>query len=310
MMDWTDRHCRYFHRLLSPNSLLYTEMVTAAAIVHGDSDHLLSHDVFEYPLALQIGGSDPTLIAKACKIAGKHDYQEINLNVGCPSERVQSGAFGACLMAEPDLVADCIKAMQDHSQAEVTLKTRIGIDEQDSYEFLTTLIEKVAATGCRSFTIHARKAWLKGLSPKQNREVPELNYPRVYQLKQDFPELEFIINGGITTVDEIKQHLEKVDGVMIGRSAYQNPYLLAEAEAELFSDKTIPPTRIALVQSYFPYLEQRLSEGAKLNSMTRHILGLFQKCPGAKMWRRHLSENAYKPGAGIEVVEQALEFVE
>ncbi len=310
MMDWTDRHCRYFHRLLSPNVLLYTEMVTAAAIAHGDSEHLLMHDTFEYPLALQIGGSDTTLIAKACTIAGKHNYQEINLNVGCPSDRVQSGAFGACLMAEPDVVADCIKTMQDHSQAEVTLKTRIGIDQQDSYEFLTTLIEKVAATGCRSFAIHARKAWLKGLSPKQNREVPELNYPRVYQLKKDYPNLEFIINGGITTVDEIKQHLEKVDGTMIGRAAYQNPYLLAEAEAALFSAEEIPPTRIELIQRYFPYLEQRLAEGIKLTAMTRHILGLFQKCRGAKMWRRHLSEHAHKPGAGIEVVEQAMEFVE
>jgi tRNA-dihydrouridine synthase A len=285
-------------------------MVTAAAIVHGDSEYLLSHDTFEYPLALQIGGSDPALIAKACTIASKHDYQEMNLNVGCPSERVQSGAFGACLMAEPDLVADCIKAMQDNTQAEVTLKTRIGIDEQDSYEFLSSLIEKVAATGCRSFTIHARKAWLKGLSPKQNREVPELNYPRVYQLKQDYPELEFVINGGVTSVEEIKQHLQQVDGVMIGRAAYQNPYLLAEAEAELFSETKNLPTRIELIQSYFPYLEQRLSEGTKLTAMTRHILGLFQKCKGAKMWRRHLSEHAHKPGAGIEVVEQALEFVE
>jgi len=309
MMDWTDRHCRHFHRLMSQRILLYTEMVTSAAIVLGKKHVLLHNEVAEHPVALQLGGSDPEQLALACEVANQFHYDEINLNVGCPSDRVQSGAFGACLMAKPTLVAECVAKMQQSSKVAVSVKTRLGIDEQDSYAFLCDFIEKVSAVGCNSFIIHARKAWLKGLSPKQNREVPELNHERVYQLKKDFPHLEIIINGGIKTVAQIEHHLAFVDGVMIGREAYQNPFFLAEIDNVLFNSEKECPSRKEIIHNYFSYLECQLIKGVKLSSMTRHLLGIFQGCYGAKMWRRHLSQHAFKAGAGIEVVEQALSFV-
>ncbi len=306
MMDWTDRHCRYFHRLLTSQTLLYTEMVTSAAIVFGDSERLLGFNNEEHPVALQIGGSDPVQLAEACKIVETFNYDEVNLNVGCPSDRVQSGMFGACLMAEPDRVADCVEAMAENLSVPVTVKTRIGIDELDSYQFLTDFVGKVAAKGCESFTIHARKAWLKGLSPKQNREVPELNYGRVYQLKKDFPQLEIILNGGVTTLQQIQTHLMRVDGVMIGRAAYQHPMLLTRIDEMFFN---LPGSFVSghqTIRAMYPYIEAQLALGIKLSSITRHLLGLFQGCPGAKLFRRHLSEQAPKAGAGIEVLEAAL----
>lgn len=309
MMDWTDRHCRFFHRLMSEQILLYTEMVTSAAIVRGGKHFLLQHDPFENPLALQLGGNEPEQLAEACNVANDFQYDEINLNVGCPSDRVQSGAFGACLMAEPDQVARCIQAMQDASMVPVTVKTRIGIDDLDSYQFLHDFISKVKDVGCNRFVIHARKAWLNGLSPKQNREIPELNYERVYRLKQDFPTLEIIINGGVKSVEDVKRHLDHVDGVMIGRAAYQTPYLLAEIHHQLYDRENPMLSRVDIIRSYFPYIEKELEKGVKLSTMTRHILGLFHDCPGAKSWRRHLSQHAYQEGATLKVLEQALAFV-
>jgi len=310
MMDWTDRHCRYFHRLLSSEILLYTEMVTSAAIVFGDSERLLDYNECEHPIALQLGGSDPEQLAKACHIVKAFNYDEVNLNVGCPSDRVQSGRFGACLMAEPERVADCVSAMMANSDAEVTVKTRIGIDEFDSYEFLTQFIEKVSDAGCRSFTIHARKAWLQGLSPKQNREVPELNYSRAHQLKKDFPHLEIIINGGIYSIEQVKEQLQWVDGVMIGRAAYQHPMLLTQVDPEFFGHPSPFKGGAETIRAMYPYMESQLALGVKLSSMTRHLLGLFQGCPGAKLFRRYLSENAPKTGAGIEVLELGLSILQ
>ncbi len=309
MMEWTDRHCRYFHRLLSHKILLYTEMVTSAAIVYGDSERLLGFNQSEHPVALQLGGSDPEQLAAACQIVKEYDYDEINLNVGCPSDRVQSGRFGACLMTEPERVADCIQAMIEHSHAEITVKTRIGVDEFDSYSFLTRFIEKVSQAGCHSFTIHARKAWLKGLSPKQNREIPELDYQRVYQLKRDFPKIEIIINGGITSLALAESQLEYVDGVMIGRTAYQQPKILSQIDPMFFGQPSPFISAHQTIRAMYPYIESQLVLGIKLSSITRHLLGLFQSCPGARLYRRHLSENAPKAGAGINVVEHALSFV-
>ncbi|NHB97433.1 tRNA dihydrouridine(20/20a) synthase DusA [Photorhabdus stackebrandtii] len=309
MLDWTDRHCRYFHRLLTKQTLLYTEMVTTGAIIHGKGDYL-AYSKEENPIALQLGGSDPQALAHCAQIAQERGYDEINLNVGCPSDRVQNGRFGACLMADAVLVADCVKAMQDVVSVPVTVKTRIGIDEQDSYEFLCDFIDTVVQrSGCNIFTIHARKAWLSGLSPKENREIPPLDYPRVYQLKKDFPQLTIAINGGIKSLEEAKQHLQHVDGVMVGREAYQNPSILAHVDHELF-DSSIPVVNpVEVVRTLYPYIEQELSKGAYLGHITRHILGIFQGIPGARQWRRHLSENAHKPGADISVVEQALAMV-
>ncbi len=309
MLDWTDRHCRYFHRLLSKEALLYTEMVTTGAIIHGKGDYL-AYNEQEHPLALQLGGSDPQALAQCARMAQMRGYDEINLNVGCPSDRVQNGRFGACLMGEAALVADCVKAMQDVVDIPVTVKTRIGIDEQDSYAFLCDFIETVVKNSdCDNFIIHARKAWLSGLSPKENREIPPLDYPRVYQLKKDFPQLTLSINGGIKSLEEAKQHLQHIDGVMIGREAYQNPSILAHVDRELF-DHTVPVTNtVDAVKSLYPYIEQELSQGTYLGHITRHILGIFQGIPGARQWRRHLSENAHKPGADIMVVETALEMV-
>jgi len=310
MMDWTDRHCRYFHRLMSESILLYSEMITSAAIVLGGKHILLQHDDFENPLALQLGGNEPVQLAQACEVANQFNYDEVNLNVGCPSDRVQSGAFGACLMAKPDLVAKCIHLMQQRSQVPVTVKTRIGIDEFDNYSFLVDFVNQVRDVGCKRFIIHARKAWLNGLSPKQNREIPELNYHRVYQLKEDFPDLEIILNGGVKSVDEVARHLNYVDGVMLGRAAYQTPYLLAEINHAMFHSESPLPTRMQIIESYFPYVESQLSKGVKLSTMTRHILGLFHQCKGAKAWRRHLSQNAYREDANLDVLKDALAFIQ
>lgn len=306
MLDWTDRHCRYFHRLLSEHAQLYTEMVTTGAIIHGKADYL-AYNEEEHPLVLQLGGSNPADLATCAKLAAERGYDEINLNVGCPSDRVQNGRFGACLMGEAELVAQCVAAMREVVDIPVSVKTRIGIDEQDSYPFLTDFVGIVSEKGgCRDFTIHARKAWLSGLSPKENREIPPLDYPRVYQLKKDFPHLTMGINGGIKTLEEMEVHLAHMDGVMVGREAYQNPYLLAEIDQRLFGSDTPMKKRRAVVEAMFPYIERELSQGAYLNHISRHMLGLFQNMPGARQWRRHISENAHKPGSGIEVLEQAL----
>ncbi|WP_456297371.1 tRNA dihydrouridine(20/20a) synthase DusA [Vibrio sp. AK197] len=306
MLDWTDRHCRYFHRLLSQQTLLYTEMVTTGAIIHGKGD-FLAYNQQEHPLALQLGGSNPQDLARCAKLAEERGYDEVNLNVGCPSDRVQNGRFGACLMAEPELVAECVAEMKAVVNIPVTVKTRIGIDEQDSYEFLTAFVSTVAEKGgCEQFTIHARKAWLSGLSPKQNREIPPLDYPRAYQIKKDFPDLVIAVNGGIKTLEEAKLHLEHLDGVMVGREAYQNPYILAEVDQQLFGSKAPVKKRRQIVEEMYPYIEQQLSQGSYLGHITRHMLGLFQNMPGARQWRRYISENAHKPGSGIEVVQTAL----
>ncbi len=308
MLDWTDRHCRYFHRLMSPNILLYTEMVTTGAILFGRGDYL-RFDEAEHPVCLQLGGSNVEDLAKAAEVAAQRGYDELNLNVGCPSDRVQNGRFGACLMADPELVAQGIKVMADVSGLPVTVKTRIGIDEQDSYEFLTDFVEKVSAAGCDTFVVHARKAWLKGLSPKQNREIPPLDYDRVYRLKRDFPELTIAVNGGITTLGQCQDHLSKLDGVMLGREVYSNPYILTQVDQALFGSEKEPPSRREIVTAMLPYMERQLSSGANLNHMTRHMLGIFQGQPGARGWRRYLSENAHKKGADLRVVEQAMALV-
>ena len=305
MMDWTDRHDRYFLRLISAHALLYTEMVTTGAIIHGDADRFLRFDPAEQPLALQLGGSDPDALAKCAVIAEDYGYQEINLNVGCPSDRVQNGRFGACLMAEPETVAACMAAVKAATSLPVTVKTRIGIDDLDSYAHLTRFIATVQAVGVETFIIHARKAWLTGLSPKENRTIPPLDYDRVYRLKQDFPELEIILNGGISSCEEIDAHLEKVDGVMIGREAYQNPYFLAEIDRRYYGVDDDTPERREVVEQMLPYVTREMAAGVPLNSITRHMLGLFQGRPGARAWRRHLSENAHRKGAYIDILTEA-----
>lgn len=305
MMDWTDRHERFFLRLFSRYMLLYTEMITTGAVLHGDRERLLGYDAREHPVALQLGGSDPGDLALCARAGEALGYDEINLNLGCPSDRVQSGRFGACLMAEPGLVARCVRAMRDAVAVPVTVKTRIGIDERDSYEELARFVEMVAGSGCRVFAIHARKAWLKGLSPKENREVPPLRYEVVYRLKEDFPELEVILNGGVRGLDQARAHLAHVDGVMVGRAAYENPYMLAPADRELYGEPRPVPTRHEVLERFFPYVEAQLAQGVKLAQMTRHIMGLFQGVPGARAWRRHLSEQAHRPGAGVEVIREA-----
>ncbi len=308
MMDWTDRHCRYFLRLLSPSVRLYTEMVTAAALTHGDAEKLLRFDEAEHPVALQIGGSDPDMMAAAARLGVDAGYDEININVGCPSDRVQSGQFGACLMARPQVVADCFTAMTAVSDVPVTVKTRIGIDDRDSYEFLVQFVEALRAAGCTTLIVHARIAILEGLSPKENRSVPPLNYERVYKLKSEHPELTIVLNGGITTVEECKAHLEHVDGVMIGRQAYQQPWFLTELEQAFGEDAGyVPPSRHDIVQQMLPYIRRELEQGAELKQITRHMLGLFAGQPGARAWRRYLSENAHRRGAGIDVLYQALD---
>jgi len=304
MMDWTDRHCRFFHRLLSPHALLYTEMVTAPAVLHGDRARLLGFDPSEHPVALQLGGSEPHELAAAARVGESLGFDEVNLNVGCPSDRVQSGRFGACLMREPALVADCIAAMRAAVSIPVTVKCRLGVDEQDEYEDLERFVETVRATGCNVFVVHARKAWLEGLSPKENREIPPLNYARVYRLKRDFPALTIIINGGIASVADVHEHLQHVDGVMLGRTAYHEPYRLAEIEHEVFG--TPLPDRDAVLARLKPYVEAHLARGDRLQHISRHILGLYQGLPGARAFRRLLSERAHRADAGYEVVEQAI----
>ncbi|SBS65550.1 tRNA dihydrouridine(20/20a) synthase DusA [Vibrio atlanticus] len=306
MLDWTDRHCRYFHRLLSQQTLLYTEMVTTGAILHGKGD-FLEYNEQEHPLALQLGGSNPVDLAACAKLAGERGYDEVNLNVGCPSDRVQNGRFGACLMAEPELVADCVSAMKEVTDIPITVKTRIGIDDQDSYEFLTKFVSTVSEKGgCEQFTIHARKAWLSGLSPKENREIPPLDYDRAYQIKKDFSDLVIAVNGGITTLEQTKEHLQHLDGVMIGREAYHSPFILAEVDQQIFGLDTPIKKRSQVVEEMYPYIERQLSNGASLGHISRHMLGLFQSMPGARQWRRYISENAHKKGAGIEVIQTAL----
>jgi len=309
MMDWTDRHCRYFLRLFSRHTLLYTEMVTTGAILRGDAERFLRFDAAEHPVAVQLGGSDPADLAAAAKIAAQFGYDEINLNVGCPSDRVQSGRFGACLMAEPELVRDCVKAMQDVVDIPVTVKHRIGIDAADSYDHMRQFVETVAASGCTTFIVHARKAVLGGLSPKQNREIPPLKYAYVYRLKQSFPELEVLINGGLTTHEIIAEQLTHVDGAMIGREAYHNPYLLAEVDQRYFGSEEPVLSRVEIIEKFLPYIEQQLAAGTRLNHITRHILGAFSSQPGGRLWRRYLSEHAYQKNAGPEVIEQALAVV-
>ncbi|WP_414147702.1 tRNA dihydrouridine(20/20a) synthase DusA [Erwinia sp. BNK-24-b] len=309
MLDWTDRHCRYFHRQLSREALLYTEMVTTGAIIHGKGDYLAWNQQ-EQPVALQLGGSDPLALAQCAELAQARGYNEVNLNVGCPSDRVQNGRFGACLMGEAALVADAVKAMRDRVSIPVTVKTRIGIDDQDSYAFLCDFIRQVSEQGgCEMFIIHARKAWLSGLSPKENREIPPLDYERVYQLKRDFPHLTISINGGIKSLAEAKVHLQHVDGVMVGREAYQNPGMLAQVDRELFGSDIPAVDPVAVVRSMYPYIERELAQGTYLGHITRHMLGLFQGIPGARQWRRYLSENAHKAGANVETVEAALALV-
>lgn len=306
MLDWTDKHCRYFHRLLSKNALLYTEMVTTGAILHGSQQRFLSFNEAENPVAYQLGGSNPVDLANCARIIEDYGYDEVNLNVGCPSDRVQNGRFGACLMIEPDLVAECVSAMQQAVSIPVTVKSRIGVDEQDSYEELIRFVSTIAETGCKTFIIHARKAWLKGLSPKQNRDVPPLRYDVVYQLKNDLPELEIILNGGVTSLQCTKDILQHVDGVMMGREAYHNPYLLAEIDAQLFADLDSIKTRHQVVMALIPYINDHLMKGGRLHNITRHILGLFHGVSGARAWRRMLSENATKKGADEAIVLEAL----
>ena len=305
MMDWTDRHCRYFLRLLSPGAMLYTEMVTAAAIVHGDADRFLRYNEEEHPLALQLGGSEPGWMAQATARAAEFGYDEININVGCPSDRVQSGQFGACLMARPDIVADCFKAMQRETTIPITVKSRIGIDDNDDDAFLRTFVEALVEAGCDKFVVHARIAILEGLSPKENRTVPPLDYERVYRLKRDFPELEIVINGGLTEVGQVDDVLQHVDGAMIGRQAYHQPYFLAELERH-FNPATATPSREDVVEQMVPYIDRQLAQGVPLNSISRHMLGLFAGQPGARAWRRYISEHAHHEGAGSEVLINAL----
>lgn len=306
MMDWSDKHCRFFWRLLTKHSLFYTEMVTTGAVIHGDRQRFLDYNETEHPLALQLGGSDPMQLAQCARYAQEWGYDEVNLNVGCPSDRVQNNRIGACLMDSPNLVADCIKAMQDACDIDVTIKHRIGIDDLDSYEHLHHFVQTVATTGCRTFIVHARKAILSGLSPKENREIPPLQYSLVHQLKSDFPQLEIIINGGIKNHDEIAQQLPHVDGVMLGREAYHNPSVLLDVDRLYYGDRVGHSDKKAIVRALYPYIEQQLSQGAVLNHISRHTLGLFNGQPGARQYRRYLSEHAYRKNSGIDVLEQAL----
>lgn len=309
MMDWTDRHDRVFLRQFSRRAFLYTEMVTSAALKYGDAQYLLQYDPTEHPVALQLGGSDPSELAEAAKLGREAGFDEINLNVGCPSDRVQSGAFGACLMAEPDLVAKCIASMMSAVDCPVTVKSRIGIDDKDSLDELLRFVETIAKAGCEMFIIHARKAILKGLSPKENREIPPLHYDRVFAVKESFPELEIIINGGIDSLGQARELLQQVDGVMLGREAYQNPYLLHQVDSQLYGEASAAKSRQEYLLDYMPYIEAQLAKGTPLKHMSRHLLGLFKGQPGGKQFRRHLSENGHKPNAGLDVIMSALSFV-
>lgn len=307
MMEWSTSDCRTFWRLLTKKAVLYSEMVTTGALLHGDKKRFLDYNACEHPLSLQLGGSNPKDLAECSKIAEDWGYDEVNLNCGCPSDRVQNGMIGACLMAEPDLVADCIAAMQAAVKIPVTVKHRIGIDDMEDYEGLANFVTPIAATGCNTFIVHARKAWLKGLSPKENREIPPLQYDKVIQLKQDFPHLEIIINGGITTLEQSKHLLKEVDGVMLGREAYANPYLLAEVDQQIYGESRPVISREEVMEAFIEYCAEQLSKGTRLNHLTRHILGLYQGMPGARHFRRVLSERAHKPGVGVEIIRQAMD---
>ncbi len=309
MMDWTDRHCRVFHRQLTRRTLLYTEMVTSPAVIHGDRQRLLGFSDIERPIACQLGGSEPEELAKAARIVEDWGYDEVNLNVGCPSDRVQSGRFGACLMLEPELVAECVAAMKRGVSIPVTVKCRIGVDEQDPEPALDAMADAVVAAGVDALWVHARKAWLKGLSPKENRDIPPLDYDRVYRLKARLPHVWIGINGGIATLDEAEAHLAHVDGVMMGRAAYHDPGVLGDVDRRLYDEDAPAADPMRAVETFMPYIEDELARGARLNQITRHVLGLFQGVPGARQWRRTLSEEAVKPGAGLEVVRAALAHI-
>lgn len=308
MMDWTDRHCRAFHRVLTRRARLYTEMVTSAAILHGDKARLLGFDACEHPVAVQLGGSDPDDLAAAARICVAYGYDEINLNIGCPSDRVQSGAFGACLMREPALVGRCVAAMKAVVDVPVTVKCRLGVDDQPK-EALDALADAVIAAGADALIVHARKAWLKGLSPRENRDVPPLDYAQVYALKRRLPDVPIAINGGLIDWPAIEAGLAHVDGVMVGRAAYQDPALLLEVDQRIFAAKTATLSRREAVDAYLPYIEARLAQGVPLASMTRHMLGLFNGLPGARAWRRHLATHSVEPGAGLSVVREAVAFM-
>ena len=309
-MDCSDRHSRFFLRLFSDHILLYTEMIPTAAILHGDRNHLLGFSAEEHPLAVQLGGSDPEQLYRAAQICGEYGYDEINLNCGCPSDRVQSGSFGACLMQDPALVADCVAALRSATSLPVTVKHRTGIDQQDDYETFSNFAAAQIEAGAEALIVHARNAWLQGLNPRQNREIPPLKYDWVYRLKQDFPKHEIIINGGIKTLAACHQHLLHVDGVMLGRAPYQNPYLLHNIDQEIFNQSgAASPSRVAMLHRVYPYIEQQLTQGMPLTRMVRHLIGLFHGEPNARRWRRHLSENAYRKTAGIETLYQAERLV-
>ncbi|MCA1399546.1 tRNA dihydrouridine(20/20a) synthase DusA [Bradyrhizobium sp. BRP56] len=310
MMDWTDRHCRVFHRLMSRRARLYTEMLTTGAIIHGDRARLLGFDASEHPVALQLGGSDPRDLATAAEIGEQFGYDEINLNVGCPSDRVKDGRFGACLMAEPALVAEGVAAMKRAVRIPVTVKCRIGIDDQDPEVALDTLARGVIGAGADALVVHARKAWLNGLSPKENRDIPPLDYDRVYRLKAALPHVPIIINGGITSLAEAKQHLKHVDGVMLGRAAYQEPWRLLTVDSELFDGTAPHATMKDVFAAMLPYIERQLAEGTRLHSITRHFVGAFHGVPGARAFRRHLAENGVRPGADIDVLREAIARVD
>ena len=310
MMDWTDRHCRVFHRQLTHYALLYTEMVTAAAVVHGNRERLIGFSDVEHPVALQLGGSDPAKLADAATIGEAFGYDEINLNIGCPSDRVQEGRFGACLMAEPELVAACVLAMRNTVKIPVTVKCRIGIDEQDEERDFQRFIDTVSGAGCTTFIVHARKAWLKGLSPKENREIPPLDYARVYRLKAARPDLEIIINGGIETLDACASHLQHVDGVMLGRAAYQDPAILGAVDRLFFASDKPDVSRAESLRALMPYIESHIATGGRLSNITRHVMGLYHGQPNGRFFRRHLSEQGIQRGAGVEVLREALAITE
>jgi tRNA-dihydrouridine synthase A len=309
MMEWTDRHCRFFHRLLTRRALLYTEMITTGAVLRGDRARLLGFDPAEHPVAVQLGGSDPRALAESAQICADLGYDEINLNVGCPSDRVREGRFGACLMAEPQLVGECVAAMKAAVAIPVTVKCRIGIDEQDPEESLDALTRIVVAAGVDALIVHARKAWLDGLSPRENRDIPPLDYDRVYRLKRAWPALHISINGGIASVEDAGAHLTRVDGVMIGRAAYQEPWRLLKVDPLIYGAPAPFASPKAALEAFFPYIERELARGTRLHSMTRHVLGLFQGVPGARAFRRHIATQAVKPGAGIAVLREALDLV-
>jgi tRNA-dihydrouridine synthase A len=309
MMDWTDRHCRYFHRLLAPSARLYTEMLTTGAVLHGDRDYLLGFDRAEHPVALQLGGSEPEALAEAAAIGAEYGYDEINLNCGCPSDRVQKGRFGACLMTEPERVGDCVAAMREAVQLPVTVKCRIGVDDQDDEPFLHRFVEAQVRAGVDALIIHARKAWLQGLSPKQNREIPPLDPDRVARLAGNFPELPVVLNGGLASVDASIEGLRRFDGVMIGRAAYQTPWILAEVEAALGAADPDMPSRSGVVEDMAGYARRVADRGVPLRAVARHMLGLFHGCPGARGWRRRLSQNMHRPDAGPELLLDALRTV-